>query len=345
MIAGMTQPIDYMTSASALGPNDRKTVLLVWGIILIIVGAGTGCVAFSLPLAMLAPRPAGVGGMPVMQLVMGIAIYLAGAVLLVWTGIGSIRCQRWCRPIVLVFCTLALISGVVGLIFTALILPATNRIMAATAPVANAPGAQVGMVIGYAVGMGCIGVLSIALPALMLWFYRDPAVRATVEFYDPHTRWTDGCPVPVLGASISLALAGVWLLTVALLPLQYSGWTVFRVILSIISALLAVALLAVAWLCYRQRPAGWRMGFALTILVGIWLAAFWLLIDVRDLYAASGIPAAQLDQLVDLNRRQRPVWFAVLAVAVIGASIYWMYIRRYFSAPPGWDRQPESPPR
>jgi hypothetical protein len=43
------------------------------------------------------------------------------------------------------------------------------------------------------------GVVFVLLPAIWTYFYRSPHVKATCEARDPVARWTDACPLPVLG--------------------------------------------------------------------------------------------------------------------------------------------------
>ena len=113
----MTQ-IDYLSSQNPLGPGDRKRVLLVWGIILIALGAGG--VFFDPDTAgLVIPASSNVSTrdpLHVRQVISAGLMYLSVAVAFVWIGIGSIRCQRWVRPIVIVVSVLWLIVGIVGTI-------------------------------------------------------------------------------------------------------------------------------------------------------------------------------------------------------------------------------------
>src|SRR5688500_10663539 len=72
-------PLAYTTPPDPLGPRNRRTVLLVWGIVLIILGAACACLGAFTPLALLAPRAAGQptampGGRA--QVVMMLAMYV-----------------------------------------------------------------------------------------------------------------------------------------------------------------------------------------------------------------------------------------------------------------------------
>jgi hypothetical protein len=327
----MTQPIDYLTSINPLGPNNRKSTLLVWGIVLIVLGAGAGCLSLTVPLALLAPRAAGATpSMPLAQLMTAVGMYVSLSVALIWLGIGSIRCRRWSRPIVLVLCVLCLICGILGTIFAAITVPQTTRIMSTTGPAAT-PVPAAAAAVGYVAGFACLGIFVLAIPAMLIWFYKDPAVRATVEYYDPESRWTDRCPLPVLGASITLALSGLWTLPTAVSFASIRSGAIPALVITLVTLVIGAMHCLAAWWMYRLRVVGWWLGVATAVMLFAWMIVLWYTVDLREIYRPIAVSGPQVDQLVDLGVRQRPIWIATASIVLVSALGYAAYIRRFFT--------------
>ena len=184
---------------------------------------------------------------------------------------------------------------------------------------------------GYIVGVGCAGIFLVLLPAVLLWFYKDEKVRTTLEFYDPNPRWTDRCPIPVLGLSIAAALAGFWMI-----PAAATGVVMlFGVIVTGFAAYAAAAIMCgifilAARLVYLQRPAGWWLVVGLILLFAISVTISWFTVDLHTLYAAMGTPDAQLDELVKFTEDQRALWLGMTIVMTLLAFGYAVYVRRWF---------------
>ena len=51
------------------------------------------------------------------------------------------------------------------------------------------------------------GVFFVLVPAVWTFFYNSRHVKATCEARDPVTRWTDACPLPVLGFCLWMLVA------------------------------------------------------------------------------------------------------------------------------------------
>ncbi len=75
------------------------------------------------------------------------------------------------------------------------------------------PAAITGMVIGMTIFFFVFFVL---VPAVWMFFYQSRHVKATCEARDPVTRWTDACPLPVLGFCLWTWLAVPMMLVMAL---------------------------------------------------------------------------------------------------------------------------------
>ena len=58
------------------------------------------------------------------------------------------------------------------------------------------PAALTGMIVFMVL---FLGIFFVAVPAVWTFFYNSRHVKATCEARDPVMRWTDACPLPVLG--------------------------------------------------------------------------------------------------------------------------------------------------
>ncbi len=228
----MTQ-ISYQTPDVPRDFPNRKSALLAFGIIMILMGALAGCGTLLMPAALIIQRSALASMQPQQtiqpgMIVMAVAIYAAVATGLIWTGIGSIRAQRWVRPIVLIFGTLWLAMGIVGIAGMALSLPMMKASMQAATPRGATPVPATFQTVFVLVGLGFSAIIYLVIPGVFVLFYRSDSVRRTLEFYDPRFRWTDRCPLPVLGMSIACAMFALG----SLVAIAYGIAPVFGVVLT-----------------------------------------------------------------------------------------------------------------
>src|SRR5262245_58905710 len=199
-------------------PNfkDRGTGLVGLGIFEILLGLV--CVLFAgfmlLGQAMLA-RNAGTA-MSLRMLAPALLIYLGLAVVFVWLGIGSIQCRGWARALMLIIAWCWLSIGIIAVPFMAVFLP-RSLTNATQKGAALPPGFMIGIIIFQLLFMS---VLLVALPAALVFFHRSPHVKATCEMRDPVNRWTDACPLPVLGVALMLWFGAAML---SGFPIAYRG--------------------------------------------------------------------------------------------------------------------------
>ena len=317
-------------SPDVRGFNDRRTTLLVMGILLIILGVICGCITLALPLSVLAPTPPGVTPPRVQDLIGGLAIYLFVTVAFISLGIGSIKARRWVRPIVLVFSWIWLVFGTVTFIAMCFTMKDVGRQFAATPGMsANSPGFQAGF---YGVMITFMLATYILLPGVLIICYRGASVQATLEFYDPTPRWTDACPIPVLGLSAILALGAVWMLVAQaqgiflLFGFVIAGLAA-RVVLLITAALFA---LAARW-TYHLRQAGWTLAVAMIIVPAISAIITLLRVPLLEIYRMAGTPPAQL-QILSQMRMLRSGWMALWVALSAGMTLgYAFWIRHPFT--------------
>src|ERR1700690_823737 len=183
--------------------KDRSTGLLVFGILTLLLGCLAGLfvllMLFGQMMAAKAPNTPPVNHAAMLQ---GMAVYGLLAVALVWLGIGSILARRWARALLLIFSWSWLIMGI---FMTAIVPFFMAKVFANLPPNAGAdqpampPSAITVMVVSMALFFGVFFVL---VPAVWTFFYNSRHVKATCEARDPAPRWTDACPLPVLGFSL-----------------------------------------------------------------------------------------------------------------------------------------------
>lgn len=244
------------------------------------------------------------------------------AVGLIWLGVGTILARRWAWALNLVGAWLSLIVGTITSGVLVLKLPTMIAAVSKSQfffPIAMVAG---GVVLGLYIGM----------PLAFVLFYRRPAVRATCEWRDPHVRWTERCPLPVLAVSVVLAYG---LLTVSgyaalgcVVPL-FGQW-VSGPLGGLILLIVAMAMGYLAWGAYRLRPAAWWGTLALVIVVGISSLATFARTDLLEMYRQMGMPA---EQVALVEKAGMSGWWShggpqMLYLAAMVAYLF--YVRRYF---------------
>jgi hypothetical protein len=148
------------------------------------------------------------------------------------------------------------------------------------------------------------GVIFVILPAVWTFFYHSRHVKATCEARDPVTRWTDACPLPVLGLCMWLMLTVPMML---LLPIAGNGvMPFFGTFLSgvpgtVFCFALAAVWLYVAWSLYNLEPRGW---WVMLIVLGLSLVSGLVTFaqhDIMEMYRLMNYPEAQIEQIQKLG--------------------------------------------
>lgn len=318
-----------MTDAAMSAPvmKDRRTGLVVFGILeLLLAGLCLMEVGFmglvlvfrdALPQASRSQFTAG-------MILPTMLFYLALGISFVLLGVGSIRCRRWARSLVHILSAGWLAIGVPVTLFLAFTMP---RIMAA---VPAQPGmgtdARRGVIfVATAAVTVLFGLLFVVIPGALFLFYRSPHVKATCEARDPHLRWTDTCPAPVLGLALLLGTTGVYgLLTVP----TYRTFPLFGIPVEGFPAQAMLALLfgnsiVLGRFIYRMRA---------------W--AFWTSVVLSALWVLSGLLSFQrlgLEGLMKLSGQSpdpqaiallkamppEPLFALVAFVMALWAWLYW----------------------
>ncbi len=324
---------DTDTADGGIELKDRSAGLVAMGIVQIVLGALCGVMVPFMLMATLASAhfegEAGTTTSPVMM-IPGTLFYLAMAVAFIWLGIGSIKARRWARALLLISSWFWLISGSLGLIFMAFLLPNLQEQMTAEG---GLPEAMLRATLYLT--MGFMAVFYVLLPGMFVIFYGSKHVEATCERKDPTERWTDRCPLPVLAVSAAAAVGAAWA------PLMgFYGWAVpfFGSILNgaagAVIVIIMVALLAyVAYGAYRLDITAWWCAVLMVVLWGLSGYMTFAHGGLMEFYEMMNMPAEQLEAMAEydiLNGPAMVVLTGAWALAILG---YLFYIKRYFVQP------------
>jgi hypothetical protein len=288
---------------SSVGPyRDRRTALLIAGVLEILLGVGAWLIVGLMIFAasMVTAQGAGSKG----SMIPGIAVYGIAGLVFVMLGVGSIRARRWARALWLVVSSFWLIGGVLAAAVVALLM-------------ASVAGVESILLIAI---LSFFAVFMIGLPASLLAFYRSPHVKATCEAAAPEPCWTDGCPLPVLGAAL-------WFASMTL-TLPWMGWLYGGLYpffghfvrgaaghgLWMVSGLLSgIATYGI----YRRIHTLWLLGLVLVLGQGISATVTYAVVDPKELFAAMGIEGAALEQIERMGMIRPSYMIGSVAAAIL----------------------------
>jgi len=313
--------------------KDRKTGLVVFGILQIIFG---GICALMVPLMILgmiastALKDSSTMSMNASTMIPGVLFYILLAVWFIWMGIGSIRARRWASALLLVSSWLWLIGGISGLIFMLLLMPDMYDQVAKSGQMPQ----EMAAIMKY-VMLGFTAVVYVIIPGTLVLFYGRKNVKATCAFRDPKVRWTDKCPLPVLAVSL---MYGFW--AGSMLLMGFYGWAIpfFGRILSGVTGagvvLVGILLLGyVAWGTYRLRIKAWWCAVLVTIGWAISTGITFSRVSMWDFYEKMNFPEQQLEIMKQCGMPPTSAMTLFFGVWVVGFLGYLLYTRRYFLAP------------
>jgi hypothetical protein len=362
----MSHVVQYATPAPRpVLEKSRAGGLVAFGVISIVIAGGLVLIgSFGLVGIYMMAKMAPAQTAQVIPPIIGSMIQLLIiAALLLWVGIGSIRCRRWVRPVTLSLAWAWLASGLLAIVTTAAAgfgapnnpatsttvtaqgtataTPTTSATTPATVP-ATQPGAAAGwtatgtttvvtntrpptaVVLGMLAGMA---LFAVALPLAYVLFYRGPNVRRTLEAYDPTPRWTDRLPTPVLGLAIWCALLALATAAGALGGYSdFFGNYLTGWNAAGVAALKIAMLAAAAALCFKRNPLGWWIALAYVLIWGTSIITTQLFGEVETIRPAVQAVGEE-EQLHPIARRAAAALYATGAVAGI---IYLLYVRRWF---------------
>ncbi len=304
--------------------KDRSTGLVVFGALTVCMG---GLCGLFVPLLMFghaaASRTAHVRVSWATHL-FGILIYGLLAIALVWLGIGSMLARRWARALLLVLSWSWVPVGAFVLLGCVLLVPTLAKLSSASPPAFRIMTSTMFLVFGFAF---------VLIPVIWVSFYGSPHVKATCEARDPVRRWTDACPLPVLGLALWLAVSVLSMVWVPALGHGIAPF--FGILLSGIPGKLYMWILGAIWSVaavqvYQLKREGWWLALA------AWTVHYTSSIitfarhDMVDVYRLMGTPQAQIDRLnvTGLLSGHWMSWSATL-IAVLNLG-YLAYVEKFF---------------
>jgi hypothetical protein len=306
--------------------RDRRTALLIAGVLEILLGVGSWLMAALM--IWVASKVAAQGAGSTGSMVPGMAVYGIAGLVFVILGVGSIRARRWARALWLVVSSFWLIGGVLAAAVVALLM-------------ASVAGVESILLIAI---LSFFAVFMIGLPASLLAFYRSPHVKATCEAAAPEPCWTDGCPLPVLGAAL-------WFASMTL-TLPWMGWVYGGLYpffghfvrgaaghgLWMVSGLLSgIATYGI----YRRIHTLWLLGLVLVLVQGISATVTYAVVDPKELFAAMGIEGAALEQIERMGMIRPSYMIGSVAAAILPMVGLLLWARACF---PKRSTEPAIPP-
>ncbi|MCL4219136.1 MAG: hypothetical protein KJ052_19315 [Candidatus Hydrogenedentes bacterium] len=322
-------PVDYSQY------KDRKAGLIVFGVIELMMGAFFALMVLLMLVNTLIMRNmrievAGMA-MPWRNMIPSIMFYAFLTAWFVILGTGSIRTRRWARALWLASSWLLLVSGVTGMIGMAFIMPsmATQFMGSAALPPESTGFLPAALIAIFVVAL----FFYVIVPGIFIWFYGSKHVKATCEYLDPHVRWTDKCPVPVLamvlatgGYVVILPMMGGYNWAVPFFGVVLSGWAGAGI------TFFAMALLTyIAWGAYRLDMKAWWLAIISVALLLTSVLLTFSRVELIGYYEAMDFPPEQLELLRDFMIPSSSM-FVLCAIWVVPFTVYFWYIRRYFVA-------------
>jgi MFS family permease len=310
--------------------KDRKTGLVVFGIILIIFG---GFCALMVPfmifsiIASTVLESSSSAPMNVGMMIFTVLFYVGLAVWFIWMGIGSIKARRWARALLLVTSWMWFIGGLIGLIFMLFFMSDMYNQMGKSGQLPQ----EMVVFIKYMM-IAFMAVFYVIIPGIIILFYRSKNVKATCEFRDSQIRWTDKCPLPVLAASL---MFGFW--AVSMLFMGFYGWVFpfFGFILSGMTgagiALVSMLLFGyAAWGTYKLDIKAWWCSVLLIVAWALSTIITFSRVSLWDFYEKMNLPEEQLAIMKQYNTFEGStmIWFC--GFWFVGFLGYLLYTKRYF---------------
>jgi hypothetical protein len=259
---------------------------------------------------------------------LGAIFYLVIAAVFAVLGIGAIIVRRWARNLTLLMSWVTIIVGLIVVLFMLVFL---GDILSNT-PNARQMTPEMYTAIQVTISL-VMSVFLILIPALFIWAYQSKNVVLSFNKYDPKERWTDKCPLPVLGISFSL-------LYTSIVPVFYFSYgfviPFFGNFITGIPAFLILLInstvcIYLAIQVYRLVPKSWQYTI---ILNSLWIASFLITLmsrDILDMYRLMDFPAQQLAILEGMNFLTSGNMLIIMFIFAVAWFAFLVYARRYFS--------------
>lgn len=306
--------------------KNRGTGLIFFGVLQIIMGL---CCALLVPLMLLSLFVTPPTGAPpsVRMLIPAIAIYGMLAVHFIWLGVGSILARRWARALTLVFSWLWLVIGILTLIMMIFWMPDISTLAAQDKQVPPHVARVIQMVM-----LGTMVCIYIVLPGIFVAFYQSKHVKVTCDVKDPHVRWTDKCPLPVLALSLLLGYGAFSMIfsMISAPVLPFFGVLLKGVPGGLAFFAITILFAYLAWATYRLKMSAWWTTLVAYAVFGLSSMITFARVDLMEFYREMDMPEEQLkiiEQSGMIERMNMPLMIGVSFVVLLG---YMLWVRRYF---------------
>jgi len=309
--------------------QDRKTLLVVFGILHIFLGAVCALLAPIALVGLIISKytPTNTAApMSITMMLTSVFFYILLAVWFIWMGIGSIKARRWARALILVSSWLWLVIGIIMTVFMLFYLPN----MFGNLPQTNQMPQAFFIVMKIFMAL-LIFFLYIVIPGTFVLVYRGENIKRTCEFWDRQVRWTDKCPLPVLALVLFFGMGAFSFL----LMLFYKG--LFPFFGTLVQGLPGIAIvLALAILfgyisrgMYRLDIKAWWIALIAIVLIGASAVVTFLQISVWDLYAAMGYSVQQIELIKQYGfpNNMFKIFSGLWAIPI---AAYLLFTRKYF---------------
>ena len=317
--------------------RDRKTGLLLFGVVQIILGLLAALMVPFVVLGAFMSRLTPGGPMRPGQFVSGVATYALVAVAFLTLGIGSVQTKRWARALTLVSSWYWLIIGTLATVAMTAVLPVAMRgaLAQAQQSSANPPSADITtgvMAVMITLMIVFLTVFLVLLPIAFVVFYRREDVELTCRHRDSVQRWTDRTPLPVLGASVAFFVGSLYTVVLAvttpMLPLFGHFLTGIPaagclILLAGLDLYLAIAL-------FRLRLSGWWIGVIAAPLRMAATAFSYSRAGLMQAYAKMGWSEAQLQMLNSNPIFHSRIFLGMGVIMMFAFFGYLLWIKRYF---------------
>ncbi|MGA2915233.1 MAG: hypothetical protein ABSE89_04330 [Sedimentisphaerales bacterium] len=312
------------------GFKDRKTRLVVFGVLQIILGS---ICALFIPLMIfgaIASRIKSPHNSSFRTMIPVFLIYSLAAIWFIFMGIGSIKAKRWARALILISSWFWLICGTLGFVFMMRIIP--NMFNKTGENSQQVPAAVETAVI--CVMIAFMAGFYIIIPGLLVLFYSGRNVKATVEYRDPQIRWTDKCPLPVLAISF---ISAVWAISMFWMAIYNWAIPFFGILLSGIpgAIITVIFILLLAYTVYGTYKLDMKAWWCALLVFTCWFLSAIITfsqVDMLTYYQKMGYSQQQIEsmkQYVTMFGSNMSLFMGFWAIVVIA---YLVYIRRYFTS-------------
>jgi hypothetical protein len=305
------------TSAPAAEFKDRKTWMVVFGILQILLGAFCALMVPVMAISMVAAPTLDTGSenhMTMGALISSTLFYVFLAVWFIWMGIGSINTRRWARALILVTSCLWLVGGLIGFFFVVVYMPAMFDQMAMNGEIPP----EIAVAVKY-MTLGFVTVLYIVIPGVLAFFYGTKNVKTTCDLRDPKISWTDKCPLSVLGLCFAFGLGIISMVGVLF---NDSVFPFFGHILKV-------------YVCrglYKLKLKAWRAGVLLVTLGSVSAIITFMNTDLAEFYEKMNYTPEQLELMERYKFLQGSDMVVYFALFMLVFLAFLMYTRRFFIA-------------